>query len=194
MSKDNYDFNDLDAILAEFRDGGTAEEAPVQEAEPVKPAPETEPAVEVYSSHAVDSPFSAPGSEDTVRYELPPIYSREEEKERKAAQKSRFRKAKPEPETAAGTEDPGESEEEAPKKKRRLGRKAQRRKAEKGTQAAARLCQKAHPLDTAGADDAGVPCGSAGRSGVDACVPAPGLRHAQRLLGRRREAAPVRQA
>ena len=123
MSKDNYDFNDLDAILAEFRDGGTAEEAPVQEAEPVKPAPETEPAVEVYSSHAADSPFSAPGSEDTVRYELPPIYSREEEKERKAAQKSRFRKAKPEPETAAGTEDPGESEE-APKKKRRLGRKA----------------------------------------------------------------------
>lgn len=124
MSKDNYDFNDLDAILAEFRDGGTAEDTSIQAAEPVNPAPEAEPAVEVYSSHAEDSPFSAPGSDDTVRYELPPIYSREEEKERKAAQKSRFRKAKPEPETAAETEDPGESAEEAPKKKRRLGRKA----------------------------------------------------------------------
>ena len=124
MSKDNYDFNDLDAILAEFRDGGAAEDTSIQAAEPVNPAPEAEPAVEVYSSHAEESPFAAPGSDDTMRYELPPIYSRGEEKDRRAAQKSRFHKARPEPEPAAEIAEPGEPAEEAPRKKRRFGRKA----------------------------------------------------------------------
>ena len=126
MSNDNYDFNDLDAILAEFRDAEAADE-PQAEAAPSSDAPEAGSPVEVYSSHAEDSPFSAPGSDDTMRYELPPIYSRTEERERKAVKKSRFNKAKPASETDGETVEPDESDEadEKPTKKKRLfGKKA----------------------------------------------------------------------
>ena len=117
MSKDTYDFSDLDAILAEFRGEDTAEESPIP-AEAA--APKAEAPIEVSSSQAEDSPFAPPSSEATVLFELPPIYSREEEEEQKKTRKSRFSKAKAAPEPAAE-----EAEPAAPGAKRRLfGKKA----------------------------------------------------------------------
>ena len=120
MSKDTYDFSDLDAILAEFRDEGTAEEVPILE-EPVSSAPEAAYTVGNELPRE-DSPFAPVNSEATMRYDLPPIYAREEENERRAAQKSRFVKAKEDAEEISGEE----AEEGSQKKKHRLGRKAKK--------------------------------------------------------------------
>ena len=120
MSKDTYDFSDLDAILAEFRDEGTAEEVPILE-EPVSSAPEAAYTVGNELPRE-DSPFAPVNSEATMRYDLPPIYAREEENERRAAQKSRFVKAKEDAEEISGEE----AEEGPQKKKHRLGRKAKK--------------------------------------------------------------------
>ncbi len=123
MSKDNYDFSDLDAILAEFRGGDEAEETPIQN-EPVSMAPEAEYSVGADLPQAEDSLFAPVNSEATMRYDLPPIYAREEEDERKAAQKSRFTRAKEEAEEPAA-----EEQEDAPKKKRGFGRKPKKEQA-----------------------------------------------------------------
>ncbi|MBR7074683.1 MAG: phosphodiester glycosidase family protein [Oscillospiraceae bacterium] len=127
MSKDNYDFSDLDAILAEFRGGDEAEETPIQpiQDETVSLAPEAEYSVGADLPQAEDSLFAPVSSEATMRYDLPPIYAREEEDERKASQKSRFTRAKEEAEEPAAEE----REEDAPKKKRGFGRKPKKEQA-----------------------------------------------------------------
>ena len=124
MSKDNYDFSDLDAILAEFRGVDEAEETPIQD-EPVSMAPEAEYSTTADPAPGEDVLFAPVSSEATMRYDLPPIYAREEEDERKAAQKSRFTRAKEDAEEPSAEE----QEEDAPKKKRRFGRKPKKEQA-----------------------------------------------------------------
>ena len=143
MSKETYDFSDLDAILAEFRGDGAAEETPLPD-EPVSAAPEAEYSAAADLPQAEDSPFAPVSSEATMRYDLPPIYTREEEDERKAAQKSRFSRAKDEPAEAPA----GESEESGPKKKHRLGKKAKKERTvsdESGTAAEEKQKKAAKP-------------------------------------------------
>ena len=124
MSKDIYDFSDLDAILAEFRSGDEAEETPIQD-ETVSPAPEAEYSTTADPASGEAAPFAPVSSEATMRYDLPPIYAREEEDERKASQKSRFTKAKEEAEAPAVEAAP----EAAPKKRRGFGRKPKKEQA-----------------------------------------------------------------
>ena len=117
MSRDDFEFDDLDAILAEFQAEEEASKTPAY-TPPASAAPEQ---IEVYSSHAEDSPFAPVSSEATQLFELPPIYSREEEAQHKTD-------SEPTPvitEEAAAAED--EVEKPGKKKKRhRFGKKAKK--------------------------------------------------------------------
>ena len=83
MSKDTFDFSDLDDILAEFRDADEAPAAPAEEPS-VAPAPAEKPPKE-------EEPPLPAASGDA--FELPPLYTRDEQQRCAAAQKSRFRRA-----------------------------------------------------------------------------------------------------
>ena len=84
MSKDSFDYSDLDAILAEFRD---ASEPPAPAAEPVLPEPEYSP--EPSAPPIVEA--RAPELPEEPAFELPPLYTREEEEQRRAdAEKTRL--------------------------------------------------------------------------------------------------------
>ncbi len=115
MSRDNFEFDDLDAILAEFEAEDKSDKTPAY-TEPAN-APSGE--VEVYSSHAEDSPFAPVSSEATQLFELPPIYSHEEEAQQKADSEAVTDTA--EEVSGARIEDdkPGKK-----KKRRRFGKKA----------------------------------------------------------------------
>ncbi len=113
MSKDTYDFSDLDAILAEFRDGGA--DADTEPAAPEAAAPERVSAVSIREE--APQPEQEPAFGDaTVTFELPALRSREELAEEKAKKKSRFQKAIP--------EDDGQHEPEPRKKPARIKKKA----------------------------------------------------------------------
>ena len=84
MSKDSFDYSDLDAILAEFRDSS---EPHAPAAEPVLPEPEYSP--EPSAPPIVEA--RAPELPEEPAFELPPLYTREEEEQRRAdAEKTRL--------------------------------------------------------------------------------------------------------
>ena len=89
MSKDNYDFNDIDAILAEFRD---ADAPPAAEPESeVVPSPA--PQADVFSfTQTAEEPAASELPEQipeaTVRFELGDIPAAEENTGRKARKKT----------------------------------------------------------------------------------------------------------
>ena len=77
MSKESFDYSDLDAILAEFR-GASEPSAPAEE--PVLSKPE-------YSPEPPAPPIAeerAPEIPEEPAFELPPLYTREEEEQRRA--------------------------------------------------------------------------------------------------------------
>ena len=146
MSKDNYDLSDLDAILAEFRDGGETVEPPVPEETPRResrrqrvaetpadspftfagqPAPAENP-VSVHTVSEAEPPLPAEVSDAaTVRFDLPNLPAAPETPAEKPAEKpakrSLLRREKAEP-----AETPPPAAEEKP---RRFGKKAKTEKA-----------------------------------------------------------------
>lgn len=123
MSKEYFDFDDLDAILAEFRGEDTADETPVFEESATAP-PAAEEQTEVHASYAEDSPFASPSTEATVLFELPPIYSRGEEEDQRIDSGGQI-------ETDAGDSVDGaedEAEKNEPREKHRLFGKRKKKK------------------------------------------------------------------
>ena len=129
MSKDNYDFNDLDAILAEFRGDGAEPDQSAGAAVDPAPAPEVNAApanqdVSFFTS-AAGKPAMPSDVADaaTVRFEPPVLDAVPDPKPQKPERKSLFKKAKADaPEDAAKPE----------KKPRRLGKKEKAEKEPKG--------------------------------------------------------------
>lgn len=125
MSKDNYDFNDIDAILAEFRDADVPPAAEPERGVVPSPAPQadvfsfTQTAEEPAASELPEQPTDA-----TVRFEPGDIPALEEN----TAHKVRKKAASIEAENESAPADAAESEEEAPRKGKfsRLGRRAKR--------------------------------------------------------------------
>ena len=129
MNKDTYD---IDAILAEFRDGGDAAEAPA-EPRPVAreasvdssaaPAEKEVPQKSDISFHssAAEQPALAPELSDaaTVRFEPPVMEAPQGDAPQKAAKNSLLKKPKEEAEAA---------DEEKPAKSRRFGKKEKQEK------------------------------------------------------------------
>jgi len=130
MSKDNYDFNDLDAILAEFRDDGAEPDQSAGAAVDPVPAPEVNAApanqeLSFFTSSAAGKPAMPSDVADaaTVRFEPPVLDAVPDPKPQKPEKKSLFKKAKADaPEDAAKPE----------KKPRRLGKKEKAEKEPKG--------------------------------------------------------------
>ena len=133
MSKDNYDFKDIDAILAEFRDADVPPAAePEREVVP-SPAPQadvfsfTQTAEEPAASGLPEQP-----TDTTMRFEPGDIPALEEN----TAHKVRKKAASIEAENESAPADAAESEEEAPRKGKfsRLGRRAKRAELPEGTE------------------------------------------------------------
>ena len=120
MSTEFFNYDDIDAILAEFK-GEDEAAAPSAPAEPAKtPSDAEQPAV--YSSHAEESPFAPVNSEATQRFELPPIHSREEEDEQETG-------SNPESDAAEEAADTGDAPDKPVRKerRRRFGKKAKKK-------------------------------------------------------------------
>ena len=137
MSKDNYDFSDLDAILAEFRGEDAVEPpieaAPRQQRAPAdspftfgaQPAPAEKP-VSVYTASEAEPALPAEVSEAaTIRFDPPTLEIAEPPQEEKPARRIRLKRAAPEP-SAPAADTREDAAEPAPpaEKPRRFGRRA----------------------------------------------------------------------